>query len=232
MIRRFPAVNVYALLFVFVRPGDLRLHLCPTDWHQRGQCKATPLAMPSPLRLPARESHQPTPVRNARLDNACSNLNWYRNSKIFVSYRSTTPVSDELACSLLFALSLRAVKRSGGTIRRDCRVQHIMHAPNRCSPTITIIEIRFKVDLRRQGFWVTETVFPTLPSHSCARWVLGGRPRLGGFMQKYLRACNCALNYTGNIDGNANNTPGYLEPQKWVVVIGRFTRSCGNDYER
>ena len=171
-------------------------------------------------------------VRNAGLDNACSNLNWYRNSKIFVSYRSTTPVSDELACSLLFALSLRAVKRSGGTIRRDCRVQHIMHAPNRCSPTITIIEIRFKVDLRRQGFWVTETVFPTLPSHSCARWVLGGRPRLGGFMQKYLRACNCALNYTGNIDGNANNTPGYLEPQKWVVVIGRFTRSWGNDYER
>ena len=115
---------------------------------------------------------------------------------------------------------------------RDCRVQHIMHAPNRCSPTITIIEIRFKVDLRRQGFWVTETVFPTLPSHSCARWVLGGRPRLGGFMQKCLRACNCALNYTGNIDGNANNTPGYLEPQKWVVVIGRFTRSWGNDYER
>ena len=99
---------------------------------------------------------------NAGLDNVCSKIN---DCRIFVSYRSTTSVSAELACSLLFALSLRAVKRSGGTIRRDCRVQHIMHAPNRCSPTITIIKTRFKVDLRRQGFWVTETVFPTLPCH-------------------------------------------------------------------
>ena len=39
-------------------------------------------------------------------------------------------------------------------------------------------------------------------------------------MQKYLRACNCAPNYTDNIDGSTNNTPGYLDPQKWAEMIG------------